>query len=275
MTMAERIISDDERVGLEYAARLPRPTAPDARQKSIDIAWTSDKLIGYFMIDGELWAEVEWSEKRQRWCIQDAQGRCLKHVEHIHAQEVDREAAAALAKAMIRDGRLPDPKTARQSFEAGEKQRQQEREKRRQQRAQQPAQIAKREREREQEKQRLERSETRWDAEAKERREPPLYEVLADAFDFSDPDLWKSNSFASLRPRLIIHVRHVIAKLEDELDYETRRSGSQPFRMYATAEQRKEAATDRKIETSAAIQRLQPKLDRAREILSLLEVGEK
>ncbi len=43
----------------------------DPRQKPIRIAWTADKLIGRLTIDGELWASVEWSEKRQRWCIED------------------------------------------------------------------------------------------------------------------------------------------------------------------------------------------------------------
>ena len=35
-------------------------------------------------------------------------------------------------------------------------------------------------------------------------------------FDLADPDLWKSNSFASLKPRLIIHVEAAIAKYENE-----------------------------------------------------------
>jgi hypothetical protein len=31
--------------------------------------------------------------------------------------------------------------------------------------------------------------------------------MMDEIFDFADPDLWKSNSFAVLRPRLIINLR--------------------------------------------------------------------
>jgi hypothetical protein len=41
---------------------------------------------------------------------------------------------------------------------------------------------------------------------------PPLWEVLADAFDLSDPDLWRSNSFAVLRPRLTIELEYYISR---------------------------------------------------------------
>jgi hypothetical protein len=42
---------------------------------------------------------------------------------------------------------------------------------------------------------------------------------MHDISDFADPDLWRSNSFAVLRPRLIVHLRAVVAKLEGERDY--------------------------------------------------------
>ena len=41
--------------------------------------------------------------------------------------------------------------------------------------------------------------------------EAPLYEVLADSFNLTAP------SFAPVRSRLVIHVRSVIAKLEDDV----------------------------------------------------------
>jgi hypothetical protein len=63
-------------------------------------------------IDGVLWSEVEWSASRQAWCVQDAAGHCLTHVEHIHAQDADAEAAVRLARKMIRDGRMPTPEQA-------------------------------------------------------------------------------------------------------------------------------------------------------------------
>jgi hypothetical protein len=84
----------------------------DTRQKPSEVRWHGN--IGYITIDGTLWGEVEWSKTRKAWCIQDAQGRCLSHTDHIHASEADKEAAIALAKAMIRDGRMPDPRTAMQ-----------------------------------------------------------------------------------------------------------------------------------------------------------------
>jgi hypothetical protein len=69
-----------------------------------------------------LWAYVEWSEKRQEWCIEDSLGRCLKHAGDL-------------------------------------------------------------------------RGRARWAADWQKRKQPPLYEALAEAFDFSDPDLWRSISY--------------------------------------------------------------------------------
>jgi hypothetical protein len=48
----------------------------------------------------------------KRWCIQDASGRCLAHCDAIHGQDVDAQTAVKLAKAMIRDGRMPTPEEA-------------------------------------------------------------------------------------------------------------------------------------------------------------------
>jgi hypothetical protein len=88
-------------------------TEYDTRQKPAEVNWHGN--IGYITIDGRLWGEVEWSKKRKVWCIQDAQGKCLSHTDHIHATtEGDKAAAVALALAMIRDGRMPDPRAAMQ-----------------------------------------------------------------------------------------------------------------------------------------------------------------
>jgi hypothetical protein len=64
------------------------------------------------MIEGQMWSEVEWSASRQAWCIQDAAGQCLTHVEHIVGQDRDAETAIRLAKRMIVDGRTPAPEEA-------------------------------------------------------------------------------------------------------------------------------------------------------------------
>ena len=78
----------------------------------IAIAWTPDGLIGRVSLDGVQWAAVEWSEKRQQWCIEDAAGQCLRHVGSIKGAATSKEAAASLAEAIIRDGRMPTPDQA-------------------------------------------------------------------------------------------------------------------------------------------------------------------
>jgi hypothetical protein len=69
------------------------------------------------MIDGQMWSEVEWSHDRQAWCVQDAAGHCLAHVEHIVGENRDVETAIRLAKRMIVDGRMPTPEQARAQLE--------------------------------------------------------------------------------------------------------------------------------------------------------------
>jgi hypothetical protein len=68
-------------------------------------------------INGQLWACVEWSPSRQAWCVQDASGRCLAHCDAIHGEHIDATTAVQLAKAMIRDGRMPSPEDAVQQLE--------------------------------------------------------------------------------------------------------------------------------------------------------------
>jgi hypothetical protein len=76
------------------------------------------KLAMYNLtINGKLWACVEWSASRQGWCIQDASGRCLSHCDAVHGQDVDAATAVKLAKAMIRDGRMPTPEDAQQQLQ--------------------------------------------------------------------------------------------------------------------------------------------------------------
>jgi hypothetical protein len=66
----------------------------------------------HLTINGQMWSEVEWSASRQAWCIQDAAGQCLAHVEHIVGQNRDVQTAIRLAKRMIVDGRMPAPEEA-------------------------------------------------------------------------------------------------------------------------------------------------------------------
>jgi hypothetical protein len=85
------------------------------RQQPVTVEWHG--RCADLLIDGRLWSEVEWSEKRQAWCIQDAEGHCLRHVASIHATTQHKEEAIALAEAMIRDGRLPTPEQARERLQ--------------------------------------------------------------------------------------------------------------------------------------------------------------
>ena len=87
----------------------------------------------HLTIGGRMWSEVEWSRSRQAWCIQDAAGHCLTHVEHIVGQDRDPQAAIRLAKRMIVDGRMPSPEEALAQLEV-EKERKRERNKRRRKR---------------------------------------------------------------------------------------------------------------------------------------------
>jgi hypothetical protein len=72
----------------------------------------------HLTIGGVMWSEVEWSRSRQAWCIQDAAGQCLTHVEHIIGQDRDVQTAIRLAKRMIVDGRMPTPEEARAQLKA-------------------------------------------------------------------------------------------------------------------------------------------------------------
>lgn len=113
---ADKIIRlSQRRVGMRVRDAL----ALDEGAGDVDAAWRK-KAAHSLTIDGELWAAVEWSEKRQRWCMEDAEGRCLKHLSCIHGDAPDRDAASAKAEAMIRDGRMPDPETARKNLAEGQ-----------------------------------------------------------------------------------------------------------------------------------------------------------
>jgi len=104
----------------EDATRDPRRRA--------EITFNSDRNGAsdhkqFLHINGEMWAEVQWSGERQAWCIQDACGYCLTHIEHMHhtvpntgTDGLNSTNAVAYAKEMIRDGRMPAPEQARAAF---------------------------------------------------------------------------------------------------------------------------------------------------------------
>ena len=178
------------------------------RAASVVVRFHGDASVGRLLVDGEIWGAVEWSEKHGVWCIEDAEGRCLRHASSIRGKAASREEAVALAEHMVRDGTMPTPQEARRLHR-------ERLERQRKQRDKQPAEIRKAQLR--EEESRL--SHASFDADRAEREATPFYESFAEAFDLADPDLWKSNSFAMLRPRLLIEVRAAIARLEYEIHH--------------------------------------------------------
>jgi hypothetical protein len=227
MTPAQR---QRRRRALKQTSETRKYSEDPRRSKPLSITWETD-LVGLVRIDGEYWAAVEWSNKHQCWCIEDSEGACLRHQEAIHGAAPSKDAAVALATEMIRDGRMPTPQEAKQArwarlpeeqrarklaFEDDRERRRQQREKR----AQQPAQQRKRAERQRQREQSLEAWRRHIELMWREDEATPLYEVLS--------ELWKSNSFASLRPRLITHVEAAVAKLGSEhIDYTQRMARAQ------------------------------------------------
>lgn len=176
----------------------------ESRNAPIRVVFSQDDdRVGYLIVGGETWGAVEWSEKRGVWCIEDAEGRCLRHASSIQGQAVAKEEAIALAEQMVRDGRMPSPEEAAQR-RASERQREREK------RAKQPSEIRRKQ-------ERAERNRL-WDARFAAEREaseaPPFFEIFAEAFDLADPELWRSNSFAMVRPRLLFEVKAAVAQMQ-------------------------------------------------------------
>ncbi len=99
--------------GFVLAPLAPPPPTDRRRHGVIEVRHRSGPPAIYRLtVAGQLWASVEWSPTRCRWCIEDGVGQCLAHVEHIHGEDPDAETAIRLAKKMIRDGRMPTPEEA-------------------------------------------------------------------------------------------------------------------------------------------------------------------
>src|SRR5262249_14632925 len=83
------------------------------RQGRVIVAFKGESSkVGAIFVDGVNWGAVEWSEKRGVWCIEDAEGKCLRHAASIHGKAAAKEEAIALAEKMVRDGTLPTPEEA-------------------------------------------------------------------------------------------------------------------------------------------------------------------
>ena len=98
----------------------PKPRTPDKRRYGVvETRYVPSGGVAMYdiTINGELWACVEWSPERRAWCIQDASGRCLAHLDAIRGENADAQAALALARRMILDGRMPTPEEADQQLQ--------------------------------------------------------------------------------------------------------------------------------------------------------------
>lgn len=90
-----------------------RPPDRERRNALIQVVFHGESgRVGQLIVGGEIWGAVEWSEKRGVWCIEDAEGRCLRHASSIHGQAAAKEAAIALAEQLVRDGTIPAPEEA-------------------------------------------------------------------------------------------------------------------------------------------------------------------
>jgi hypothetical protein len=205
------------------------------RQRPIEVKWVGEMAKskrGSILIDGEVWAYAHWSQGRQVWCIQDAEGECQVHVYAEVKGRDNRSTAVTLAEAMIRGGSLPSPEelTARRERETQQRRKQTAEYERRSkltaaERAaayeaslsQTPSAVRARAERREREERSNQLRDQKWAAERRDVQAAPLWMALADAFDFADPNLWRSNSFASLRPRLVLYLQRVVAKLEYDM----------------------------------------------------------
>jgi hypothetical protein len=176
------------------------------REGRVSVVFRGDKPIGTLLVGGEAWGAVEWSEKRGIWCIEDAEGRCLRHTSSIHGKAATKGEAVALAEQMVRDGTMPSPEDARRL-------RKDARAREREQRAKRPSEIRRAQERAEACRLGDAASDTFW----AEQSATPFYEIFAEAFDLADPNLWRSNSFAMVRPRLLIEVRAAVADLERQI----------------------------------------------------------
>jgi hypothetical protein len=246
--------------------RRRRSSETYRRALPVKIEWSKDGAgVGRITVGSEYWGAVEWSERRQAWCIEDAEGRCLEHAESIHGQAPTKDEAVALALDMIRDGRLPSPEAAK----AAEGTRREARAERRAKRNAQPAQQRRRERRDELSKLLSANYALKWQDE----QAPALWEVMHEIFDFADPDLWRSNSFAMLRPRLILHLQAIVARLEYKLADHRNNALTQPFAMWASPEQRRQLGKQRRTTEERKAAAAEIELARARDVLRAMETA--
>jgi hypothetical protein len=90
-----------------------------------------------------------------------------------------------------------------------------------------------------------------FDAEWRDREAGGLWEAFDAVHDFTDPELWRSNSWASLRPRLIVHFEAVVAEFRSKL--RERRRHLKPRLPVHPAVAEAIAETERRLERASKI----------------------
>jgi hypothetical protein len=129
-TSGDGILKDLAAKAKALAPALSEATDGDPRRRgNIEIVSSGNRHI--LRVDKVVWAEIEWSQNRRAWCIQDHCGYCLHHVEHLHVtmpnegnpnpttlSDLNPQPAIERAKQMIRDGSMPSPDDAKKAFRA-------------------------------------------------------------------------------------------------------------------------------------------------------------
>ncbi|MGA8290943.1 MAG: hypothetical protein WB820_00265, partial [Rhodoplanes sp.] len=57
--------------------------ADDPRPQGHVFVRFRDDRVGQLIVSDEIWGAVEWSEKHGVWCVEDAEGQCLRHAASI------------------------------------------------------------------------------------------------------------------------------------------------------------------------------------------------
>lgn len=130
-TSSDGVLKDLAAKAKALAPALATEQSGDPRRGG-DIKVTGNATRYILSIDGEMWAEIDWSEGRRAWCIQNCCGFCLEHIENMlatipndgsippdgitHVDQLKPTSAIEKAKRMIRDGTMTSPEDAKAAF---------------------------------------------------------------------------------------------------------------------------------------------------------------
>src|SRR6202030_1282592 len=105
-TSGDGVLKDLAAKAAALAPVLATEASGDPRRRGeIRVEGEKDDDTIELYIDGEMWAEIDYSWDRGMWCIQDCMGQCLTHIEHMHFEVPNNDpngeldATAAIEKA--------------------------------------------------------------------------------------------------------------------------------------------------------------------------------